>query len=239
MDNPTRSFPLPTYPDSEALAEMQRRFITKVYTWMTLGLLATAAASLFTLTNQPLLIAVTTNRILFFGLLMAELLLVMGLSAAINRISPAAAGLAFFGYAALNGVTLSILFLSFTAASIFETFFIAACAFAIMSVFGYTTRRDLTALRSLLIMGLVGFLLATLLNLLLHSSAIYWITTYAGILIFIGLIAYDTQRLKNMAVGLGEEGSLVSKASVLGALSLYLDFINLFLLLLRIFGRRR
>lgn len=239
MNNPMRALPLPIYQDSEALAEMQRRFITRVYTWMTLGLLVTAAAALFTLLNEPLLIAIVSNRLLFFGLLIAELVVVMGLTAAINRISPALAGLAFFGYAALNGVTLSIIFLAYTASSIFETFFIAACAFGIMTLFGYTTRRDLTALGSLLIMALIGLLLASLLNLFLQASVIYWITTYAGILIFIGLVAYDTQRLKSMAVGLGEEGELVSKASVMGALRLYLDFINLFLMLLRIFGRRR
>jgi hypothetical protein len=108
-----------------------------------------------------------------------------------------------------------------------------------MSLFGYTTRRDLTRAGSLLIMALLGLVLATLLNLFFQNEAIYWITTYAGILIFIGLIAYDTQKLKNMSLAVSADGAVAQKASILGALSLYLDFINLFLLLLRIFGRRR
>jgi FtsH-binding integral membrane protein len=218
---------------------MQRRFVTRVYTWMTFGLLVTAGAAFFTLLNQPLLVAIATNRLLFMGLLGAELLVVFGLTAAINRLSPFVAGLGFFGYAALNGVTISIIFLAYTSSSIFETFFIASCTFGIMTLFGYTTRRDLTKVGSLLIMGLIGLILASLLNLFMLNSAIYWITTYAGILIFIGLVAYDTQKLKNMAIAVGDEGDLSNKASVLGALALYLDFINLFLLLLRIFGRRR
>ncbi len=239
MENPMRSQTLPVDYDPLTIAEMQRRFVTRVYTWMTFGLLITAGAALFTLLNQPLLVAIATNRMLFLGLLGAELLVVFGLSAAINRLSPFVAGLGFFGYAALNGVTISIIFLAYTASSIFETFFIAACAFGIMTLFGYTTRRDLTKVGSLLIMGLIGLILASLLNLFMQNSAIYWITTYAGILIFIGLVAYDTQKLKQMAIAVGDEGEVSSKASVLGALCLYLDFINLFLLLLRIFGRRR
>jgi uncharacterized protein len=239
MENPIRSQPLPVDYDPLTIADMQRRFVTRVYTWMTFGLLVTAGAAFFTLLNQPLLVAIATNRVLFMGLLGAELLVVFGLTAAINRLSPVVAGLGFFGYAALNGVTISIIFLAYTASSIFETFFIASCAFGIMTLFGYTTRRDLTKVGSLLIMGLVGLILASLLNLFMQNSAIYWITTYAGIFIFIGLVAYDTQKLKKMALSVGDEGELSSKASVLGALALYLDFINLFLLLLRIFGRRR
>jgi FtsH-binding integral membrane protein len=230
---------LQAYQDPEAIAEMQRGFITRVYGWMTAGLLVTAGAAMFTILNKSLLAAIVTNAWIFMGLFAAELVLVIALTAGINRLHPSLAGLAFFGYAALNGVTLSILVLVYTSASIFETFFIAACAFGVMTVFGYTTRRDLTAFGSLLIMGLIGVLLASLVNLFLQNSAVYWIITYAGILVFIGLIAYDTQRLKNMAVGLGEEGDLVNKASIIGALRLYLDFINLFLMLLRIFGRRR
>ncbi len=238
MDNQLRPLPLQAYHDPEAIAEMQRSFITRVYGWMTAGLMVTAGAALLTV-STGLLAAMITAPWVFLGLMLGEIVLVVALTAAIRRISPAVAGLAFFGYAALNGVTLAILVLVYTSASMFETFFIAACAFGMMTLFGFTTRRDLTTLGSLLIMGLIGILLASLVNLFLQNSAVYWIITYVGILVFVGLIAYDTQRLKNMAVELGEDGELVNKASVIGALRLYLDFVNLFLMLLRIFGRRR
>jgi len=238
MDNQLRSLPLQTYQDPEAVAEMQRGFITRVYGWMTAGLMVTAGAALLTIFTG-LMTVLAANSWIFLGLMVGELVLVIALTAAINRMSPVVAGLAFFGYATLNGVTLAILVLVYTSASIFETFFIAACAFGVMTLFGYTTRRDLTAVGSLAIMGLIGILLASLVNIFFQNSVMYWIITYAGVLIFIGLIAYDTQRLKNMAVGLGEDGELVNKASIMGALRLYLDFINLFLMLLRIFGRRR
>jgi FtsH-binding integral membrane protein len=145
----------------------------------------------------------------------------------------------FMGYAVLNGVTLSIIFLVYASESIAVTFGITACTFGIMTLFGYTTQRDLTKLGSLLIMALLGMVLASIINLFLGSSIIYWITTYVMILIFIGLIAYDTQKLKNMSLAVSGNGDMMQKASILGALALYLDFINLFLLLLRIFGRRR
>jgi hypothetical protein len=206
---------------------------------MALGLFITTAAAAVTISIPALLMAIVTRPALFLGLLFGELLLVMVVSAAVNRLSPAVAGLAFIAYAALNGVTLSYLMLVYTGSSIAETFGIAACTFGAMSLFGYTTRRDLTRAGSLLIMALLGLVLATLLNLFFQNEAIYWITTYAGILIFIGLIAYDTQKLKNMSLAVSADGAVAQKASILGALSLYLDFINLFLLLLRIFGRRR
>jgi uncharacterized protein len=224
-------------PTQEMIEETQRSFMVRVYAWMMLGLVITAGASFFTLLTPALLNAILTTPFLLMGLLLAELGVVIFLTAAVKRLSPLVAGLAFIGYAVLNGVTLSILFLVYTSSSIVETFVIASCTFGIMALFGYTTRRDLTALGSLLFMGLVGLVLAMLLNFILQNSAIYWITTILGILIFIGLIAYDTQKLKNMSLGV--EGDAAQKASILGALALYLDFINLFLLLLRIFGRRR
>ena len=218
---------------------IQRSFIARVYAWMALGLFITTTAALTTLSIPGLLLSIVTNQVLFFGLLFGELMLVIALSAAISRLSPAVAGLAFVAYAALNGVTLSILMLVYTGASIASTFGIAACTFGMMTLFGYTTRRDLTKAGSLLIMALLGLVLASLLNLFLQNEAIYWISTFVGILIFIGLIAYDTQKLKNMSLVVSADGAVVQKASILGALSLYLDFINLLLLLLRIFGRRR
>jgi FtsH-binding integral membrane protein len=233
------SVSLPTSLSPLELEEIQRGFMIRVYGWMALGLFITTAAAMITISIPALLMAIVTRPALFLGLLFGELVLVMVVSAAVNRLSPAVAGLAFIAYAALNGVTLSYLVLIYTGSSIAETFGIAACTFGAMSLFGYTTHRDLTRAGSLLIMALLGLVLATLLNLFIQNEAIYWITTYAGILIFIGLIAYDTQKLKNMSLAVSADGEVAQKASILGALSLYLDFINLFLLLMRIFGRRR
>ena len=237
--NNLNSAPLPITLSPLEQDEIQRGFITRVYAWMAFGLFVTAAASAVTLFTPGLLMLVATNTMLFFGLLMAELVVVMVLTAAINRLAPAVAGLAFVFYAALNGVTLSILMLVYTASSIAETFVITAAMFGAMTLFGLTTHRDLTKLGSLLIMGLFGLILATVFNLFFQNPLVYWITTYAGILIFIGLIAYDTQKLKTMSLAVGADGEVSQKASILGALALYLDFINLFLLLLRIFGRRK
>jgi len=239
MNNQHSPAALPTSLSSLEQDEIQRGFISRVYGWMAVGLFVTAAAALMTLMTPGLLRAIATNNLLFFGLLIGELVLVIALSGAINRLNPAVAGLAFIAYATLNGVTLSVLMLAFTGASIAETFGIAACTFGVMTLFGYTTHRDLTKLGSLLFMALLGLILASLFNLFFSNPAIYWITTYVGILIFIGLIAYDTQKLKNMSLVVSANGEVAQKASILGALALYLDFINLFLLLLRIFGRRR
>lgn len=218
---------------------IQRSFIMRVYAWMTLGLAVTAAASLITLTVPSILKVLLTNRFLFIGLLVGELALVVVLTAAVRRFSPAVAGLLFFAYAGLNGVTFALLFMVYTLSSIALTFGVTACTFGIMTLYGFTTGRDLTKLGSLLFMALIGLVLASLANLLFNNSAIYWITTVVGILIFVGLVAYDTQKLKKISLTLGEEGEAVQKASIIGALSLYLDFINLFLLLLRILGRRK
>jgi FtsH-binding integral membrane protein len=219
--------------------DVQRGFITRVYGWMAMGLLVTAAVAFVTIASQTLLTDIVTNRFLFFGLMIGELLLVMVLSGLVQRLSPAMAGLLFFAYAALNGVTLSILVLVYTASSIALTFGVTACTFGIMTLWGYTTHRDLTKMGSLLIMALIGMVLASVVNIFMQNSAIYWITTYLGILIFIGLIAYDTQKLKRMSAMVSQNEEFAKKASIIGALSLYLDFINLFLLLLRVLGGRR
>jgi FtsH-binding integral membrane protein len=228
-----------TYQNPELIAETQRNFIRKVFGWMFLGLLVTAAASFFMLANPALMQAMLASRWAWLILLIAEFGLVIFLTAAIRKLTPATAALSFLAYAVLNGVTLSVIFLIYTSASITQTFLICASMFGIMSLFGFTTKRDLTSLGSLLFMGLIGVVLAGLLNLFLRSSVIYWGVTIVGILVFIGLIAYDTQKLKKMSLSIGAEGQMESKASIIGALMLYLDFINLFLLLLRIFGRQK
>jgi len=223
----------------EQQEEIQRSFILRVYAWMTLGLFVTAVAALWTIYTPGLLHTIVTTPLLFFGLVIGELVLVMVLTAAVSRMTPAIAGLTFLGYAVLVGVTFSVLTLIYTSTSIALTFGITASTFGIMTLFGYTTHRDLTKLGNLLIMALIGLIIAMLANLFLKNPAIYWVTTFVGILIFIGLVAYDTQKLKKMSLSVSQEGGIAAKASILGALSLYLDFINLFLLLLRIFGRRR
>ncbi len=223
----------------ERTATIQTGFLSRVYNWMGLGLATTAVVSLMTASSPSLLNLIFGNQFVFFGLIIAQLGLVMALSAAIGRMQATTATLMFFVYSALNGLTLSAIFLAYTSASIASTFFVTAGTFGVMSVYGYTTKRDLTSWGSFLFMGLIGVILASLVNLFLKSEAIYWVITYAGVIVFVGLTAYDTQQLKAMALqGFGDEET-ERKGAVIGALRLYLDFVNLFLMLLNIFGRRR
>lgn len=216
----------------------QRTIISQVYAWMAAGLLVTGAIALFTVNTPALLSLIFGSRLVFFGLLIGELLLVIGLSAMIGRISASASTAIFMLYAALNGLTMAAIFLVYTRSSIASTFFVTAGTFGAMSLYGYTTKRDLTTIGNLCVMGLIGFLLASIVNFFLRSQAIYWITTYAGIAIFVGLTAWDTQKIKRMtALGAGEEQA--GRIAIAGALMLYLDFINLFLNILRLFGSRR
>ena len=214
-------------------------FLPKVYGWMTAGLALTAIAALFTLASQDLLNLIFGNRLVFYGLIIGELGLVIALSAAINRISAMVATLMFLGYSALNGVTFASIFLVYTSSSIASTFMVAAGTFAAMSVYGYATRRDLTGWGSFLFMGLIGIVIASLVNIFLDSAMITWITSYLGVFIFVGLTAYDTQKIKVIGQGGFADAGEQRKAAILGALTLYLDFINLFLMLLRIMGNRR
>ena len=218
--------------------EIQHAFITRVYGWMTAGLIVTTMAALLTASVPALMDAIQSNPFIFLGLIVTELVVVVVLTWAINRFSPLMAGLLFIGYAVLNGITFSVILLMYTPVSIGLTFGVTACTFGIMTLFGYTTQRDLTKLGSLLMMALLGLILASLANMFFNNPAVYWIVTYVGVLIFVGLIAYDTQRLKRMSLMMSDDGQ-TQKASILGALRLYLDFVNLFLLLLRIVGRRR
>lgn len=223
----------------ERVVATQGEFVRKVYNWMGLGLAATAVVSLYTASNSTLLAWILGKPMIFFGLIIAELGLVIALSAAINRMQAATAMFVFFLYAALNGVTLSAVFIAYTSASIANTFFVTAGTFGAMSLYGYTTQRDLTTWGSFLTMGLIGLILSSFVNFFFKSEAIYWLVTYAGVIVFVGLAAYDAQKIKAMAShGFGDHES-EHKGAVIGALQLYLDFINLFLMLLRILGRRR
>jgi uncharacterized protein len=223
----------------EQVAAAQGDFIRRVYNWMGLGLTVTALVALYTASNPALLGMIFGNSLVFFGLIIGQLALVFVLSGAINRFQASTATLLFFLYSALTGLTLSVIFLAYTRASIASTFLVTAGTFGVMSFYGYTTQRDLTSWGSFLFMGLIGIILASVVNIFFHSETIYWVVTYAGILIFVGLTAYDTQALKEMArAGFADEET-ERKSAVLGALRLYLDFINLFLMLLRVMGDRR
>jgi FtsH-binding integral membrane protein len=206
---------------------------------MTVGLLATAGVAYFVV-STPLL-RLVANPIIFFGAIILEFVMVIAISGAITRMSPAAAVGLFFVYAALNGVTMSVIFAVYTLSSIAITFFATACLFGAMTIIGYTTSRDLTKLGGFLLMGLIGFLIGSVINLFFASSAFYWLLTFAGIAIFIGLTAWNTQRIKNMTLTALQQGDdlAAQRIGIIGALSLYLDFVNLFLLLLRLGGRRR
>jgi FtsH-binding integral membrane protein len=205
------------------------------YRWMTLGLATTGLVALAVAHSPAAVDALVGNRILFYVLLFAQLGLVFALSAMATRLSTAVAALMFFGYAALTGVTFSTLFLVYTASSIAGTFFVTAGAFAGLSAFGTLTKRDLSAIGRFALFALIGIILASLANMFFHSSGLQWTITLVGIVLFAGLTAYDTQRLKELFM----RGETSANLPILGALTLYLDFINMFLFLLRIFGRRR
>jgi uncharacterized protein len=214
-------------------------FLTRVFAWMFAGLAVTAASALVIGANQSLLRTVTSNGALLIGIFVVQLALVVTLSALINRLSVPVAVLLFLLYAALNGVIFAFVFELYTRESIFTAFLITAGMFGAVAVWGYTTKRDLSRLGTVLFMALIGLILATIVNVFVGGSTLYWITTYAGVVIFAGLTAYDMQKLKAYA-GAGEGGEdQEQRRAIQGALALYLDFINLFLYLLRIFGRRR
>jgi len=214
-------------------------FFQKVYLWMMVGLAMTALASAFMLSSQTAQQLVFGNKIVFYGLIFAELGMVIAISAAINRISSVTATLLFVLYSALNGVTFAAIFMIYTRSSIASTFLVTAGTFGAMSFYGYVTKKDLTGFGSFLFMGLIGIVIASVVNLFLHSEMIYWVTTYIGVFVFVGLTAYDTQKIKQIGEAGFASGEDQQKAAILGALRLYLDFINLFLMLLRIMGNRR
>ncbi len=217
------------------LIARQNALVRQVYAWMGAGLAITAFLALVTVSSPSILQAITGNRILFYGMMIGELALVFTLSAAINRLSATAATLIFLAYSALNGLTLSVIFVIYTADSIASTFAVTAAMFGAMSLYGYTTKKDLTSWGSFLFMGLIGIVIASLVNIFLRSSSVSWVVSGIGVIVFTGLTAYDTWKIKEMAAA-GEDGR---KPAILGALTLYLDFINLFLMLLRFMGGRR
>ena len=210
----------------------------KVYVWMTLALVITGFTAYGVATSPGVLQLIFGNQILFWGMIIAELALVIGVSAAINRLSLTTATLMFILYSVINGALFSSIFLIYTASSIATVFFITAGTFGVMALIGYTTKTDLTSIGKYLFMALIGLIIATLVNMFIKSEGFTYILSYIGVLIFVGLTAYDSQKIKQMLLQAPDAGEGAQKIALLGALTLYLDFINLFLYLLRIFGKR-
>lgn len=213
-------------------------FFSKVYSWMA-GALALSAFVAWKAANTPAYIEyITQNQAVFFGMIIGQLVLVIALAGWVRKMSIGIAIFSFLGYAVLTGLTLSTILLVYTAASISKVFVISAGLYGVMALYGYTTKKDIASWGGFLIMSLVGIIIASIVNIFLASHMIEWIVTYAGIIIFLGLAAYDNQKLKALAFT-GEDSDSFTKLAILGALILYLDFINLFLFLLRAFGDRR
>ena len=211
----------------------------KVYLWMTLALVITGFTAFGIDSNPGIAYAIVTNRLLFWGLIIAEFGLVIGISGAINKLSAVTATLLFVLYSIVNGATLSVIFMAYTMSSIASVFFITAGLFGVMAFIGYTTKTDLTSIGKILFMALIGIILATIVNLFVGSSMLNMIVSYVGVVIFTGLTAYDSQKIKNMLYNADSMDEGMQKIALLGSLTLYLDFINLFLMLLRIFGGNR
>ena len=211
--------------------------LANVYWWMTFALLVSGVTAWAVGTSEELSRMVFQNRAIFIILILAELGMVFWISAGINRMQAATATALFIAYSVLNGLTLSFIFIAYSLGSIAVTFAITAGTFGTMALIGTVTKKDLTSLGNLLFMALIGLIIASLVNIFWANETLYWIVTYAGVLIFVGLTAYDAQKIKQMYLAAGTDDSeTVRKIAVLSALTLYLDFINLFLYLLRIFG---
>jgi FtsH-binding integral membrane protein len=236
--NQSRAEAIPAGRIIGASEEAARSFLQRVYLYMSLGLAATGLVAMAVASSPGALQFVFGNPLVFYGLMLAELGLVLAFTPVAARASASTAALMFFGYAALSGVTFSVIFLRYTAGSIGSTFVVTGGTFAALSAYGAITKRDLSSIGSFCFMGLVGLVIASIVNIFLGSPMLYWLTTFAGVIVFTGLTAYDTAKLK--AVGaMGQEGEAQTKSALQGALVLYLDFINLFLFLLRLLGRRR
>jgi FtsH-binding integral membrane protein len=216
-------------------------FIRSVYNWMAIGLGLTGFTALYVSNSETMLKLIFGNQLIFFGLIIAELVLVFSLASRVNKMQASTATSLFVLYAALNGVTLSAIFLIYTRSSITSTFFICAATFVASSIFGMVTKRDLTSLGQFMIMGFIGIFIATIVNLFVGSYGLQMIISYIGVIVFVGLTAYDTQKLKAMALSQpdGLDAGVVRKGAIIGALTLYLDFILMFQYLLFILGGSR
>lgn len=217
----------------------QATLLRSVYLWMTLALIITGFVAMYVAKSYTLVNMMIQNSMMFWGVLIAEVALVWYLSARIYKMSFTTATILFIVYSILNGVTLSILLLVYTASSIATTFFVTAGTFGTMAIFGYITKKDLTRIGSLCIMGVIGIIIASLVNLFLQNSMMDMVISYIGVLLFVGLTAYDSQKIKRLLSGDDiEVNEVTQKIALMGAMTLYLDFINLFIYLLRILGGR-
>ena len=216
-------------------------FIRSVYNWMAIGLSLTGFVAYYVSNSEFLSRLIFGNQLIFFGLIISELVLVFSLAARVNKMQASTATGMFILYAALNGATLAAIFLIYTRSSITSTFFICAATFVACSIYGMTTKRDLTSLGGFMTMGLIGIIIASVVNLLIRNSGMSLIISYIGVVVFVGLTAYDTQKLKTMALSRPADidAGTVRIGAIIGALTLYLDFVNLFLMLLRILGAGR
>jgi uncharacterized protein len=211
----------------------------KVYVWMTLAMAITGITAYGVATSPTILAMIFGNKLVFWGLIIAELALVFSISGMLKRISLTTATLMFVLYSVINGTVLSSIFLIYTMESIGQVFFITAGTFGAMALVGYTTKKDLTSMGKLLFMALIGLIIATVVNIFVGSTGMQTIISYVGVLIFVGLTAYDSQKIKMMLMDQDAYDEGAQKLALIGALTLYLDFINLFLYLLRIFGGKR
>ena len=222
---------------NEQAGSRVQTYMSHVYGWMTVGLLLTALVAWFASSNMALIELLSKGM---WVLLIAELALVFVISGMINRLSGAAATTLFMLYSVLNGCTFSIYFKIYTSSSIASVFFITAGMFGALAFYGYTTKRDLSGFGRFLFMGLIGIVIASLVNMFANSDPLMWAVTYIGVFVFAGLTAYDTQKLKELGDGLPQDDqNIFRRFVIIGALQLYLDFINLFIMLLRIFADRR
>lgn len=215
-------------------------YISQVFGWMSCGLLLTAFVAWYSAQTPAILQLLFSNQLTFFGLIITQLVLVFVLSGMVTTLSGSLATTLFMLYSMLTGLTLSSVFILYTSSSIASTFVVTSGMFGIMTVYGYTTKRDLSSFGNLLFMALIGIILASVVNMWLKNTALMWIITYVGVLIFVVLTAYDTQKLKSIGASLStSDQDTLRKYSIIGALTLYLDFINLFLMMIRVFGNRR
>lgn len=225
---------------SERTNSVIQPYISQVFGWMSCGLLLTAFVAWYSAQTPAILQLLFSNQITFFGLILAQLSLVFILSGMVTKLSGSLATTLFMLYSTLTGLTLSSIFILYTSSSIASTFVVTSGMFGIMTVYGYTTKRDLSSLGNLLFMALIGIMLASVMNIWLKNTALMWIVTYLGVIVFVALTAYDIQKLKSIGASLSiNDQDTFRKYSIIGALTLYLDFINLFLMMIRIFGNRR
>ena len=234
---PYDSRPHIAFPSTVQIPERVSAFLSAVYGWMCVGLTITATTAWFVAGSPTIVHAIAANRALFWGLMIAQLGIVFVLSARVQQLAASTASLLFVLYSALTGVTVAFVLLAFTGESVATTFLVTAGTFVGLAVYGTVTRRNLDGLGQFLFMGLIGVVLASIVGIFWHSDGLQFVVSFIGVLVFAGLAAYDAQRLRTMA--LEAPGGQTSSYAIVGALALYLDFINLFLFLLRFTGNRR